>query len=123
MNWNPSYSYATLPPTSKTHPLLPHPHHQSPRAARPPPLLQRPHLEHQSHRRQTAFEVSAYPNATLDNFRLEHLNIEAATAGTIANAKNWTLTDNTIKTADGTKVKFTDASIENPKDVPFGERK
>ena len=35
---------------------------------------------------KTAFNVSAYPNATLDNFRLDHLHIEAA--GTIANAKH-----------------------------------
>ncbi len=64
-----------------------------------------------------AFRVSAYPNATLDNFRIDHLNIEAATAGTIANAKNWTLTDNTIKTADGSKVTITESenvSVSDP---------
>jgi hypothetical protein len=71
-----------------------------------------------------AFNVAAYPNATLDNFRIDHLNIEAATAGTIANAKNWSMTDNTIKTADGSKVTFTDSTGEaNPKDVPYGEPK
>ena len=71
-----------------------------------------------------AFNVAAYPNATLDNFRLDHLNIEAATAGAIANAKNWTMTDNTIKTTDGSKVTFTDSTGKaNPKDVPYGEPK
>ena len=28
-----------------------------------------------------AFNVAAYPNATLDNFKIDHLNIEADTAG------------------------------------------
>ncbi|MEO6981971.1 MAG: glycoside hydrolase family 28 protein, partial [Edaphobacter sp.] len=71
-----------------------------------------------------AFNVSAYPNATLDNFRLDHLNIEAQTAGTVANAKNWTITDSTIKTADNSKVRFTGTPIAPGKrDVPFGEPK
>jgi hypothetical protein len=43
------------------------------------------------------------PHVSLTNFRLDHLDIEARTAGTIANAKNWTTTDNSIKTADGRK--------------------
>ena len=53
MNWNPSYSYATLPcgHRSQDRPtLLDRPHHTRPRGAGPPPLLQRPHLEHQGHR-------------------------------------------------------------------------
>jgi hypothetical protein len=48
------------------------------------------------------------PHVSLTNFRLDHLDIEARTAGTIANAKNWTTTDNSIKPADGSKVEFTD---------------
>jgi polygalacturonase len=52
------------------------------------------------------------------------LNIEAATAGTIANAKNWTMADNTIKTADGSKITFTETPVETgKKDVPYGEPK
>ena len=54
----------------------------------------------------------------------DHLNIEAATAGAIANAKNWAMTDNTIKTADNSKLTFTNSTGEaNPKDVPYGEPK
>jgi hypothetical protein len=51
------------------------------------------------------------PHVSLTNFRLDHLDIEARTAGTIANAKNWTTTDNSIKTADGSKVQFTDTPM------------
>ena len=62
--------------------------------------------------------------ADVKDFRIDHLDIEAATAGTIANAKNWTMTDNTIKTADGSKVTFTTSTGEaNPKDIPYGEPK
>ncbi len=70
-----------------------------------------------------AFDVSAYPNATLDNFRLDHLDIEAQTAGTIANAKNWTMTENNLRTADGSKPVFTDSAIKDPKDISYGEPK
>ncbi len=70
-----------------------------------------------------AFEVKAYPNATLDNFRLDHLDMEAKTAGFIANAKNWTFSDNEIKIADGSKVSLTDAANPHPRDVPYGEPK
>ena len=65
--------------------------------------------------------MSAYPNAPLEDFKLDHLDIEAARAGTIANAKNWTMADNNIRTTDGSKPKFTDAVVNDSKDVPYGE--
>ncbi len=67
--------------------------------------------------------MSAYPNAPLEDFHLDHLDIQAATAGAIANAKNWTMTDNSIRTADGSKVIFTNTAASNPKNVPYGEPK
>ena len=63
------------------------------------------------------------PNATLDNFRLDHLDIEAKTAGFIANARNWEFADNEIKTADGSKVSLTNAADTHVTDVPYGEHK
>jgi polygalacturonase len=126
MNWNPTYSYATLPPDLKD----------------PPPYYlilttKVPEVQGLAHFHnihiwnikatgaKRAFDVSAYANAPLEDFRLDHLNIEAQTAGTIANAKNWTLTSNTIQTVDGSKVTLTQSTSEpnNPKDVPFGEPK
>ena len=125
MNWNPSYSYATLPAGEKDIPpywvVL---------TTKVPEQQGLPHFSDvhiwniKAVGAKQAFNVSAYPNATLDNFRIDHLNIEAKTAGTIANAKNWTLTDNTIKTADGSKVTYTDTPIEpTKKDIPYGEPK
>ena len=72
---------------------------------------------------KSAFNVSAYPNATLDDFRIDHLDIEAATAGSVANAKNWKLKENHIKTDDGSEVVFKDSAGNNSGDIPYGEPK
>jgi polygalacturonase len=124
MNWNPSYSYATLPEGVNDIPA-----YWAVLTTRVPDDKGLPHFRDvhiwniKAGGAKKAFEVSAYPNATLDNFRLDHLDIDAATAGTIANAKNWTLADNTIHTADGTRPAFADSTVDDPADVPFGEPK
>jgi polygalacturonase len=124
MNWNPSYSYATLPDGVKDIPP-----YWVTLTTKVPEQQGLPHFSgvHIWNIKATgarrAFEVSAYPNATLDDFRLDHLEIEAATAGTIANARNWTLTDNHIKTADGSQLVFTDSTVNDIKDIPYGEPK
>jgi polygalacturonase len=123
MNWNPSYSYATLPPDLKNPP----PYYIT-LTTKVPEEKGLPHFSDvhiwniKATGAKEAFNVAAYPNAPLVDFHLDHLDIEAATAGTIANAKNWSMSDNTIKTADGSKVTFKDSTGEaNPKDVPYGE--
>jgi polygalacturonase len=124
MNWNPSYSYATLPAGMKDIPP-----YWVTLTTKVPDDKGLPHFRDvhiwkiKATGAKKAFEVSAYPNATLDDFRLDHLDIEAAAAGTIANAKNWTMLDNAIRTADGSKPVFTDATVSDPKDVPYGEPK
>jgi len=124
LNWNPSYSYATLPAGAQNVPP-----YWVTLTTKVPEAQGLPHFSDvhiwniKATGAKTAFSVSAYPNATLDNFRLDHLHIEAATAGTIANAKHWVLTDNIIKTADGSKPDFTDSTVNDPRDVPYGEPK
>lgn len=124
LNWDPSYSYATLP--AGMHNIPPY---WVTLTTKVPEAQGLPHFSDvhiwniKATGARTAFSVSAYPNATLDNFRLDHLNIEAATAGTIADARNWTITDSTIKTGDGSKPVFTDSSVNDPDDVPYGEPK
>jgi hypothetical protein len=56
-----------------------------------------------------AFSVAAYPNAPLTGFKLDHLDIQAARAGSIADAKDWALSDIHIVAADGSTVKVTDS--------------
>ena len=124
MNWNPSYSYATLPPDLKDPP----PYYITLTTKVPEdkglPNFSGVHIWNiKATAAKQAFNVTAYPNAPLVNFKLDHLNIEAATAGTIAHAKNWTMTDNIIITADGSKVTFTDSANASTKDIPYGEPK
>src|ERR1035438_5635568 len=127
MNWNPSYSYATLPTGVKDIPS-----YWVVLTTKVPEQQGLPHFSNvhiwniKATGAKSAFNVAAYPNATLDDFRFDHLDIEAATAGTIANIKNWTLTDSNIKTADGSKPAFTDSTdstAKGPKDVSYGEPK
>ena len=122
MNWNPSYSYATLPAGAKDIPP-----YWVTLTTRVPEAKGLPHFSNvhiwniKATGAKRAFEVNAYPNATLDNFRLDHLDIQAVTAGVISNAKNWTLADNHIQTADGSKPVFTDSDSKHIHDVPYGE--
>ena len=67
--------------------------------------------------------MAAYPNATLDNFRLDHLDIQAATAGTIADSKGWTMSDINIRTSDKSELKILKAGEVPAKEgMAFGER-
>jgi polygalacturonase len=123
MNWNPSYSYAAIPAG-----LTNVPDYYKVLATPVPEARGLPHFHnvHISYVKATgarqAFNVSAYAQAPLEDFRIDHLDIEAATAGTIANAKNWRMEENKIQTADGSQVKFTDLATPDPKDVPYGDR-
>lgn len=111
MNWNPSYSYAHIPPGLKDVPRYYH------ILATPvPPQLGLPHFRdiHISNITATgarrAFEVSATPEAPLVGFTLSNVRISAQAAGAIANTRNWTLRHVVVKTADGSRVRFTDTS-------------
>lgn len=122
MNWNPTYSYAVLPEGMKDVPP-----YWVALTTKVPDQQGLPHFSDvhiwnvKANGAKIAFNVSAYPSATLDNFRLDHLDIEAANAGTIANAKHWTLTDNRIKTTDGSEVVFSDIAANSASEVAFGE--
>lgn len=59
---------------------------------------------------KTAFEVDAYPDRRLEDFRLDHLQIEANTAGHISDAVNWTFSNISLRTADGSVVALSDDS-------------
>jgi polygalacturonase len=122
MNWNPSYSYATLPAGLKDVPP-----YWITLTTRVPeqqglPRFRDVHIWNIKATGATqAFNVSAYPNATLDDFRLDHVDIEAKTAGFIANAQDWKFVDNRIKTVDGSQVNLTGEVSPHGKDVPYGE--
>jgi len=105
LNWNPSYSYAKMPENVKNPPgywrVLTEP---------VPPEKGLPHFRRvtiaglKATGAQRAFAVSSYAESPLENFDLRDIQIEAKTAGSIANAKDWTFTGITLKTADGSKL-------------------
>jgi polygalacturonase len=109
MNWNPSYSYAHIPPGLKHVPRYYH------ILATPvPPALGLPHFRNvhiwnvTATGAKRAFDVSAMPAAPLVGFTLNNIHIQAQTAGTVTNTRNWSLSHVIVKTADGSRVQFKD---------------
>ncbi len=112
LNWNPSYSYATLPPGTdpKTVPVY------WIALTTPVPLAKGlPHFYdvHIWNIKATgahqAFSVSAYPNAPLVDFRFDHIDIQAQQAGSITNAQDWSFSDVHLHTSDGSTVRVADS--------------
>jgi len=111
MNWNPSYSYAVIPAELKTYPAY------YTVLSTPVPEARGIAHVHDVHiwnikatGATTAFEVDAYKSAPLERFQLEHWDVQAAKAGHIANAKDWTFTSVSLKTTDGSVVGVADAT-------------
>ena len=109
LNWNPQYSYATIPSGMTQVPeywrIL----------AEPVPLEKGlPHLRNVqilhllSTQARRAFDVGGYPSDPIRDFRFDHVQIEAQTAGTIADASDWVFQHTEIRTADGSHIKLMD---------------
>ena len=117
MNWNPSYSYAQLPPGMKQVPdywkVLTEP---------VPPSKGLPHFrnirisEVDAKEAKRAFQVSAFPGDPLEHFSFDRLTIQARSAGTIADAENWTFHRTEIATEDGSHVSL--RNCRNIKGLP-----
>jgi polygalacturonase len=113
MDWNPSYSYATLPPGTDTRTMPPY---WVPLTTPVPEAQGRPHFSDvhiwniKATGARRAFSVSAYPDAPLINFKFDHIDIQAATAGSIADARDWTFSDIKLTIADDSAVKVTDST-------------
>jgi polygalacturonase len=103
MNWNPAYSYAVIPAGLMNYPayytsLTTHITPESRGHAR----VSNVHIWNiKATGAKTIFEVAAYPNLPLDNFRFDHLDIQAQTAGQIADASHWHFSDAKLQTTDG----------------------
>jgi hypothetical protein len=110
MNWNPSYSYAVLPAGMD---IKTAPPYWVPLTTPVSDAQGRPHFSgvHIWNIKATgarrAFSVEAYPDAPLVGFKFDHLNIQAASAGSIADAKDWTFSDIHLTIADSSTVKLT----------------
>jgi polygalacturonase len=113
MDWNPAYSNTSLPAGTdpKTVPeywiklTTPVPAEQG------LPHFSNVHIWNiKATGARRAFSVSAYANAPLTDFKFDHLDIGAASAGSIADAKDWSFADDKLTIADGSAVKVTDST-------------
>lgn len=109
LNWNPSYSYARIPEGMKNVP-----EYWKKLAQKVPQAQGMPHFRdvrisniHSTGARQ-AFEVNAYPSDPIQDFKFDHIDIQAKTGGTIADVENWTFMNTTINTEDGSHVTLKD---------------
>jgi polygalacturonase len=105
LNWNPSYSYAQIPADAQNVP-----DYWRTLAQPVSPEKGMPHFRNVSISgikatgAKRAFEVNAYATDPVRHFRFDHINIQAATAGSIEDASDWVFKDTMIKTADNSVV-------------------
>lgn len=108
MNWNPSYSYATIPPG-----LTDVPPYYKVLATPVPPSRGLPHFRSvhiwniTATGAREAFNVSATPDAPLENFTFDHVSIDAQAAGKVADTRGWKLDHVAIHAANGSELTFT----------------
>jgi polygalacturonase len=111
MNWNPSYSYATIPAGLTNYPVyyktLTTPVPEDKGRAR----VSNVHIWNiKATNAKTAFDVDAYPQVQLEHFQLDHIEITAATAGHIADASDWKFTDVVLHTTDNSTIALADST-------------
>ena len=111
MNWNPSYSYATIPPG-----LTDVPPYYKVLATPVPPSRGLPHFRSvhiwniTATGAREAFNVSATPDAPLENFTFDHVSIDAQAAGKVADTRGWKFDHVAIHAANGSELTFTDST-------------
>jgi hypothetical protein len=98
MNWNPAYSYATIPAEEKNPPAV------WKVLATPVPRAQGIAHFHdvkiwniKASGATTAFEVDGYPEAPLLRFAFGNVDIDAAKGGHLNDAKDWTFANTTLR--------------------------
>ncbi len=111
MNWYPLYSYAKIPPGMKNVPS----YYRT--MATPVPLSKG--IEHVQDVRiwnihasgaKTAFDVNGYPTQPLEDFTLQHWDVQARSAGHLDYVKNWTFKDFVLHTSDGSRLRVEHSS-------------
>jgi len=110
LNWNPAYSYATLPEGLTTYPdywkvlTTPVPHDQG------LPHVHGIRIDHLKATTQTAISIEAYPDAPVEDVRLDHIDIKADKAGSIRYGRGIHFHDAVVRTADGSQVSVAEST-------------
>jgi polygalacturonase len=117
LNWNPNYSYANLPPGMTDVPEYWKVLTTQVSPEKGIPRFRNVHIWNiRATDAKEAIAVNAYKEAPLENFRFDHLDLQAGTAGSIENARDWSFADAKIQTADGSFVQVKNS--ENVKGLP-----
>ena len=111
LNWNPSYSYTSLPAGTDPKTVPPY---WIPLTTPVPESRGLAHFRDvhiwniDARDAETAIDIAAYPNATLDDFVIDHVHVVANTAGSIMDTKNLKLSEIHLTVADGSTLKSQD---------------
>lgn len=98
LNWNPSYSYAEMPKDVANPPDYWRTLTTKVPEAQGIPRFADVHIWNiEATGAKTAIALAAYPQAPLKDFRIDHVNIAAESAGSISNTENLTLDAITLK--------------------------
>lgn len=117
-NWNPAYSYSTLPKEYNYDDIPEHwkkmLHHVEP-ASKGIPVFKDVFISDITGKGlKRIFNIAGIEGSPVLNFQFNNLHLEAQTAGIINYAKDWKLEHIDIKTEDGSQVK-----VENSEGVAF----
>ncbi|MBC7616674.1 MAG: glycoside hydrolase family 28 protein [Pedobacter sp.] len=113
-NWNPTYSYSTLPKEFNPDSIPVHWKkmlaHIDPKEKGIPKIQNINLYNVKAVGAKKAIVANGLKASTLKNFSFKDINIETLDAGVIDFAENWTFSNVMIKTANGGKVKVTESS-------------
>jgi len=113
MDWNPSYSYSTLPAGYSIDSV---PDHWKVMLKQVPPEPGTPHFKNvwlwnmRGTVRGAAVSVAGMKESPVENYFLKDVNVEARTPGDISYAKGWKFTNVTIKTPSPGEIKVQNSS-------------
>jgi polygalacturonase len=113
MDWNPSYSYSTLP---KEYSFDSIPKHWKVMLQQVSPEQGTPHFKNvylsamKGTVRGSAISISGMKESPIENYFLKDINIEARSQGDISYAKGWKFSNVTIKTQNTSPIKIQNSS-------------
>lgn len=116
MNWNPSYSYSKLPEGYNIDEV---PDYWKKMLTHVNPEVAMPKFKNIHFNNVTAtnarvgMKVDAPENGTVDGFHLTNVSISANTAGKVKNAKDWVVSNSSVKGEDGVEINFSEFSLVN----------
>lgn len=118
MNWNPSYSYSTLP-EGYSYESIPQHWKTMLRKVEPEergiPTFKDVFISNiTATNAKRALSAAGIEKSFIQDFKLEDIKIEAATAGTISYATNWTFEDVSLQTKDNSNLKVQNSTNVNP---------